>query len=66
MSDKNIISPHLVVQTLELGIPKIDAQISEALADIDTLQESYAQACRHLDKLRERKDQYRQAIRLLQ
>ncbi|WMI33900.1 hypothetical protein SEA_ERENYEAGER_25 [Microbacterium phage Erenyeager] len=66
MSDKRIIPPALVVQTLELGIPKIDAQISETLTDIDTLQESYAQACRHLDNLRERRDQYTQVIRLLQ
>lgn len=51
---------------LELGVGRIELQITETMGDLDTLWEGYQQAGEHLDKLRERKDQYRQAIRLLQ
>ncbi|AXH50185.1 hypothetical protein SEA_MUSETTA_25 [Microbacterium phage Musetta] len=66
MSEKKIISPTLAIQMLELGVGRIELQITETMGDLDTLWEGYQQAGEHLDKLRERKDQYRQAIRLLQ
>lgn len=66
MSDKKIIPPHLVIRTLELGMSRLDAQIAETMRELDTLWESYQAAGEHLDGLRERRDQYTQAIRLLQ
>lgn len=65
MSDKKIIPPALAIKTLELRLIGVDSQIADTMKDLDTLWESYQQAGGHLDKLRERRDQYRQAIRLL-
>lgn len=66
MRDKKIIPPNLVIQAMERSLASLDGQIEETVKDLDTLWDSYQKAGEHLDTLRERKDQYTQAIRLLQ
>lgn len=66
MAENKIIPPHLVIKTLERGVALLESNIDSALQKVGAIWQDYQDACDALDSLRERKDQYTQAIRLLQ